>query len=515
MRFGSRIRAFSLVFAVSAAACSGNGATTAPTAPAPTQIGQSVTGARSTIHIGTQPASVPIPSAGGFTGTLGFTAGSAQADISASATTTSPSTEVRKTLSSTATVFYSFTLTSPVTVTFSAIPAISLTFPTAPTAGQALYASVASAGQTSPLATDGPATVSGSTVTFPAVPEPFTLQAGTAYTFTIYGVPSASKPLLYVANPYSYSISVYDLGASGNASPIRTILGTTQTLDVYSMAVDKHGVLWVLYDPGPSMEVAAYAPDANGRAVPIHSYPLPNTVADELLGAAQAGGALTLTPDETGFVVGTITMTPGIGAQDMIATYSTSNGALQRSFLPGGMNYCVLNCTPPTAKGTFFGIGFNRAGNILAADYLSDRANLSDGVGIYPGDASTSDPTVVTQPLGFLNGPQPAPYEVGAFTHNAGKYAWARGVPPPDTRNEVDVYEDTGGGTLEQHLTGPNTLLDDKIRGVALAANGTVYVSSTSGFVNVYAPNATENTAPIRRITGIAGSAGALAIYAP
>jgi hypothetical protein len=317
-----------------------------------------------------------------------------------------------------------------------------------------------------------------------------------------------------VANPNNYSISVYDLAASGNATPVRTILSTTSTLGALSMDVDRHGVLWVLSDAGATLSVVAYAPDANGRAAPIHTYPLPNTVYDVLLGAAQVGAALTLTPDQSGVVVGAITTKPGIGAQDTIATYSTSNGALQRYFVPDGMNYCVLNCTPPTAKGTFFGIGFNKAGNIIAGYYLSDRAILSDNVTFFAANASTNDPTLVTQPLGGDTPPQPSPYEVGAFTYAAGEYAWARGATPPSVNTEVDVYEDVGGGTLKQHLAGSNTLLDNKISGVAIGTGGNVYVSSASGFVNVYAPNATGNTAPIRRITGI-GSAGALAIFAP
>lgn len=515
MRFGLRIRALSLVYAVTAAGRSGNGAATAPDPGLPAaQIGQSATSVQSTIHIGTQAATAPVPSAGGFTGSLGFTAASTQADIGASATTAAPSSDVRKTLSSTATVFYTITLTSPVTVTFSAIPAISLTFPTTPPPDEALYVSVAFAGAPSPLGTDRPGTVSGRAVTFPALPEPFTLQAGTAYTFTFYGVTSASKPLLYVANPNNYSISVYDLGASGNAAPVRTILSTTQTLGALSMDVDRHGVLWVLNDAGPTLSVLAYAPDANGRAAPIHTFSLPNTVYDVLLGAAQASAVLTLTPDETGVVVGAITMKPGTGAQDTIATYSTSNGTLQRYFVPDGMNYCVLNCTPPTAKGTFFGIGFNKAGNIIVGYYLSDRANLSDSVTLFNANASTNDPTLVTAPIGGDTPPQPSPYEVGAFTYAAGEYAWARGATPPSVNTEVDVYEDVAGGTLKQHLAGTNTLLDNNIRGVAIGTDGNVYVSSASGFVNVYAPNATGNTAPIRRITGI-GSAGALRIFAP
>jgi hypothetical protein len=516
MRIGLRI--LFLACSVVVAACSGNGAAKGPGSGAlPAQSGGAGASTLSTIHVGAQALTAPIPSAGGYTGTLAFGAASTPVDLTATATTAAPAGNARKTLSTKATVFYSITLTSPVTVTFSAIPAITLTFPTAPPPGESLYVSVASAADGVVIGTDGPAAVSGRAVTFPGVTTPLTLNAGTSYVFTVYGIPAAHASLIYVANPGDYSVSVFAGDASGNVAPLRKITGgATQIASPIAMAVDKQGVLWLLEGYNP-LSVLAFAPDANGNSAPLHAYTLPNTEIHVIGGASGPGAAIALTPDGAGFVVAAVTNTPGIGFQDTIATYSTASGALKRRFLPDRLNYCVLNCLPPTQKGMFRGVGFNTAGNIIVGYYLLDRQGLYDGLLTFDPASTTTDLTVTTPPLASYAAPHASPGEVGAFTYGVGEYGWARGNVSAAT-GEVDVYQDTAGGMLKAHISGPGTLLDTNLDGIAIGSNGTLYVSSSSGFVNVYARDANGNAAPVRRIsgqlTGLVNTA-ALAVFTP
>ena len=356
------------------------------------------TNAQSTIHVGAEAITAVVPSAAGYTGTLAFGTASTPADLTANATTAAPAGNARKTLSAAANVFYSITLTSPVTVTFAATPALTLTFPTTPPAGVSLYMSLSPASNGVPIVTDGPATVSGRTVAFPAGTKPFTLTAGTSYVFIIYGVPSASASLIYVANGGDYSVSVFGGDASGNVAPLREITGdATKISSPIAMTIDKHGVLWLLRGYNPPLTVLAFAPDANGNAAPLHTYTLPNTEINVLNGATGPGAAIAMTPDGTGFVVVSVTNTPGIGPQDAIATYSTKTGALERRFVPDRINYCVLNCSPPTEKGTFRGVGFTTFGNIITGYYLSEREHLYDGVLTFAPASNTSDLTATTR----------------------------------------------------------------------------------------------------------------------
>jgi hypothetical protein len=523
MRIGLRILPLACTLVV--AACSGNGTGTGPAPNLPSiqnaQNAGAPASAQSTIHVGAAPTTAAIPPAGGFTGTLAFAAASTPADLAATATTTAPSGNARKALSAAATVFYSITLTAPTTVSFSSIPAITLTFPAAPPAGESLYVSLSSASTGATLGTDGPATVSGRTVTFPAVTTPFTITAGSTYVLTVYGVPTASQSLIYVANPNNYSVSVFPADASGDVAPIRKIAGdATHIASPIAMAVDQQGVLWLLEGYSP-LTVLAFAPDANGNVAPLHEYTLANDEVNVLVGATGPGAAITITPDGTGFVVAAVTNTPGIGPQDIIATYAKATGAVERRFVPANLNYCVLNCSPPTEKGTFRGVGFTKAGAIITGYYLVDRSNFGDGTVTFDAAANTSDLTVTTPPLatGYAT-PQITPGETGAFIYgySAGEYGWARGhtyVPG----GIVQVYQDNGNsGTLKATLNGSATLLDENLDGIAIGKDGTVYVVSSTGFVNAYAPGANGNVAPVRRISGQSTglvNTSAFAVFSP
>jgi hypothetical protein len=400
-----------------------------------------------------------------------------------------------------------------VTLTLSGIPAIVLNFPADPPASGSIFLSVSNAATGETIATDGPAVVSGRAVTFPVVSMPLTLEAGVAYVFAVYSM--AHRSLLYAANYDDDSITVYDANSSGNVQPLRRIAGTaTQLHGPSSLAVDDGGVLWVLSGKLDPLTVTAYAADANGNTAPLKAFTLTNIHGNgaERIGL---GAALTLTPDGTSFVVAGLSFTPGIGPQDTIGTYAAAGGALQRSFVPDGLNYCAPFCFPiaPTAKGLFRGIGFDRAGNIIVGYYLKDRFNLGNSVLVFDAASVTTDPTVATQPISFDLAPLVIFREFAGFASGAGEYGWARGSNAAPLPSEVDVYNDTGSGTLAQQITGARTLLDAEVDAISIGSDHSVYVASRSGFVNVYRPDQTGNAAPIAQISGaLTGLVGTTAL---
>jgi hypothetical protein len=349
--------------------------------------------------------------------------------------------------------------------------------------------------------------VSGRAVTFPIVSMPLTLEAGVAYVFAVYS--TAHRSLLYAANYDDDSITVYDANSSGNVAPLRRIAGAaTQLHGPISLAVDAGRVLWVL--SGKLDPLTAYADDANGNTAPLKAYTLTNVHTNGVEGHRQGpGAALTLTPDGTGFVVAGLSLTPGVGQQDTIGTYAAGSGALQRSFVPAGLNYCANACDPQfaeTAKGLFLGIGFDRAGNIAIGGIVVDRFHIYNVGLVFDAASVTTDPTFATQALSVNMAPGFDPgvveAELAGFASGAGEYGWARGTYAAPVPSHVEIYDDTGGGTLTQEITGPRTLLDAKVQAIGIAADRSVYVASGSGFVNVYRANQTGNAAPIAQISG-------------
>jgi hypothetical protein len=480
--------------------CGGSGSGSGP-APSTIPGAGTSSATQSSIHVATQPTTATLPATGGYTGTLAFPAAKTATDLRASATTIAPAATARRLASTGDSFFYAITLTSPVTLVLSGIPAIVLNFPADPPASGPIFLSVSNAATGEMIATDGPAGVSGRTVTFPIVSMPLTLEAGVAYVFAVYS--TAHRSLLYAANYDDDSITVYDANSSGNVQPLRRIAGpATQLHGPISLAVDDGGVLWALSGKLDPLTATAYADDASGNTAPLKAYTLTNvhTNGGEGIGP---GAALTLTPDGTGFVVAGLSLTPGIGRQNTIGTYATSSGALQRSFVPGAtLNYCFF-CFPivPTAKGLFRGIGFDHAGNIITGHYLRDRRALFNSVLVFDPASVTTDPTIATQPLSRadLNA---IGEEFAGFASGAGEYGWARGSNAAPVPSEVDVFNDTAGGTLTQQITGSRTLLDAKVDAIGIASDHSVYVASRSGFVNVYRANQTGNAAPIGQISG-------------
>jgi hypothetical protein len=148
----------------------------------------------------------PIPSAGGYTGTLSLPSSNASGTVAIALTTTTvapsgvaPMAAARDsvrpaTLPTGANVLMYETIASPATIVFSATPQLAVTLPAQiSTSGVQFYIAAYDPAQRAwqePAA--GPAIVSGQTITFASEPVPFTLQANVTYVLALYSVPSAT-----------------------------------------------------------------------------------------------------------------------------------------------------------------------------------------------------------------------------------------------------------------------------------------------------------------------------------
>jgi len=91
------------------------------------------------------------------------------------------------------------------------------------------------------------------------------------------GMTVDSRGNLYVTNTRNNSVTVYSLGAHGNARPFRVIAGDKTGLQQpQAIANDRNGTLYIFYGPPernsstyPEQYVAAFALNANGNEAPL------------------------------------------------------------------------------------------------------------------------------------------------------------------------------------------------------------------------------------------------------
>lgn len=271
------------------AACGGGGGTsptpstpssTATPTPSPNPNSQSVS-----VPVGSSAANQQLPTVNGFSGSLqlpGATAASGTT-ISVTATTTAPGNlpalQVRRRNagSSTAPTAYFFeSITPSANVTFDSIPGFTLTLPeTIPTAGQDFYIAIFAPGQTSwQMQADGPAVVSGQTLTFPGIPgQTVTLNAGQTYWFAFYSIPSSAPPTS--APPTTAPAAVIDLSPASlsfldtNANDKQTVTasedGYTGSFNAPASCVASDGTTMVAsIAPGSTANTFVVSPVAAG-----------------------------------------------------------------------------------------------------------------------------------------------------------------------------------------------------------------------------------------------------------
>lgn len=222
-------RAVCVLSALTLSACGGGGMrAVAPPASAPGPGTTQQSTASTSFTATTAAAKHDLAPAGGITGTISLTAASATSTMTATSSTTAPSgaytqSSLRSPQSGTLTFYFYVTLVTPVTITFTGIPGFSLTLPsTIPTTGRSFFYAISDPTVTNvaqEFRTEGPATVSGQTVTFDPTANPITLQAGKPYVVTFYASSvSGTVPIDTISVPnvppatgsWSYDISAVD-----------------------------------------------------------------------------------------------------------------------------------------------------------------------------------------------------------------------------------------------------------------------------------------------------------------
>ncbi len=222
------VRAACVLSAFALSACGGGGTgavtpTTSAQAPGTTQSTASTTFTTSTTS-----STHDLAPAGGITGAISLTAASATSTMTATSSTTAPDgayaqSSLRSPQSGTLTFYFYVTLVTPITITFTGIPGFSLTLPaTIPTTGRSFFYAISDPTVTNvaqEFRTEGPAAVSGQTITFAATANPITLQAGKKYVVTFYASsPSGTVAIDTIAVPnvppatgsWSFDISAVD-----------------------------------------------------------------------------------------------------------------------------------------------------------------------------------------------------------------------------------------------------------------------------------------------------------------
>ena len=461
-------------------------------------------------------SSVPLPAASGYSGTLTVTGTSQPAQLESN---TGTGTIATQSLGS-PTVLYAVTLRFPVTVTLASIPSVTIHLPISVPASQELDVKFTdNAGAT--IATDGPATISGSTATFPLVTIPITLLANTKYTLAVQLV-TKPEALIYVgvssAQQNVGSVAVFGRLASGNVPPLRTItsVGTPIALGTDPSS----GILWVLDQGSASTQLAgpvleAFDPGAHGNATPSKIIDVAGTSHLAIvLGNVGFSPGIAVSPNGGEIVVsGNFAETSTRGTQTYsfvqagIATYSTVTGQLERTYFPLGPNFCAPSSDPtcdpvafpsgtgiPTSKVRPRGIAYASATTLIAGWELFYRDYGSE-MYEFPTAMASSGVTDVTAPP--VSDKTPSFCDPGPFAATAGFYVWNA------CEATLSVYSTANGGTLQRTITGSKTLIADPISSaVAIADNATIFTIDTTGTINIYAPTATGNVPPIRRIAG-------------
>jgi hypothetical protein len=348
-------------------------------------------------------------------------------------------------------------------------------------------------------------TTGGVTLSAPAFIKPgdtitiaYTGAAATASTtFTTQGIPTVTPAVLAIQpphqslfaadpNPGGGGIYVFAPGANGNVAPIRAITGAnTNITEAYSVSLDAAGFIYEADQATAKINV--FAPDANGNVAPIRTIAGPNT--GFIYPATVWGTAIDAAGDLWAVVVNLSTFTNGYleefapGANGNVAPIATIAGSN------------ALNNNSDT-------VAIDAAGKIHQAIYGISLLTFAPG--------SNGNVAPILDISGSNAFPSSGLYQM-AFDANGNQYVAQQSAAGTDGIYGWSLSA-TGNVAPTFSLVGANTTLNTHVRGIAFDAGGYMYVSNSQNgiglplngptAINVFAPGASGNVAPVRVITG-------------
>lgn len=473
-----------LALAFAWSACGGGGpGLTPPGQAGPGPGGADQVPASTTYTLSAAGSTQPLPAVGGYGGTVTFPAfavppgATIVASASASVTAAAQRAMARRATSATGTanVYYALQLTPSRDLVMPSVPSYDLQLPPAahPADQQFFYAisQPAPAGAAYSFRTEGPASVDGRTLIFPASAIPLTLKAGVTYTFRFYGMANAAatpSALLFAADGYGNDVVAFPLGGNGDTAPVRVIAGPHTGLHgPTGIAHDAAGNLYVANEGANT--ITEYPADANGDVPPMRTIVqtdptnLAHTVAIGATGTVYVGNAA------------------GVGAMNSVVTVyaATASGSAPPIRTIGLASPAAGIAIDPAGE---LVVGNPPAVEVFAPDADGNAVPLRTIAGASTGLGSLA--SLSTGPDGRLyvaDDSYPAP-SVAVFAANA-----------------------NGNAAPVARIQGPLTRLGIAV-GVAADDAGTVYVANSTAYnaaeIDVFAPNASGNVAPVRVIGG-------------
>ena len=280
---------------------------------------------------------------------------------------------------------------------------------------------------------------------------------------------AASDPsgTMYVTEFTTNVISVFAPGASGNASPSRTIVGAATGINGPNQLIqDGSGNIWLANQNTPS--VTEYAPGATGNAAPI------NTISGAATGLVQPQGLLF---DSSG---------------NLYVANGTGNSVTE--YAPGASGNAAPTRTisgAATGLNLATGLAFDSSGNL----YVSN--GLANSVTVYaPGASGNATPIrTISGALTTLGYPGEL-----IFDGSGNLYV------PNSSNNNVTEFASGANGNVAptRTITGAATGLGGP-DGVCFDSSGNLYVANYNGnSVLEFAPGASGNATPTKTISGAA-----------
>jgi hypothetical protein len=430
----------------------------------------------------------PLPAAGAYGGSVAFPAFAVPAGATIAATASAAETAAQST-TGTINVYYAVNFTPSTKLVFPTVPVFTIQLPPAAKVNdQAFYYAIsqpAPPGTALAFRTEGPASVSGRTLIFPSSAVPLTLEKGVTYTFGFYGSASVAtstpSALLFATSEFANAVLAYPAGASGDATPVRVIAGPHTGLDGPSgIAHDAAGTIYVAN--GNANTITEYPADANGDVPPLRT-----------IRRTGGGVAYAVALDGAGALyVGNVAsgLTP-IDLVDVYAPNASGNAAPIRAIGTGA---------PDTAGG----IAIDAAGELVVGIDHDVPSPSTRSIGVFaPGANGAAVPlreiAGSNTGLGYLSsialGPSGTIYTPSTFDY-------------PNTQVLGFAANANGNAAPVVTLGGPLTRLSFT-GAIAVGGAGDLYVANEPPAapqftleIDVFAPGATGNAAPLRIIGG-------------